>query len=68
MIKPDTAIIKTIASMSRSHPKFLVWLTAWEKHEKDTLPVVLNNTAVAQGRCQVLAELVELVTKSPDLA
>ena len=44
----------------------LNFLEQWHKHELEQLPNVTQNVALAQGRCQVLKELVELIKKSPD--
>jgi hypothetical protein len=68
MIRPDPKIVKQVATMVRQYPDILEWLENWRTHELDNLPSALNNTAVSQGRCQVLGELVKFAKESPDMA
>ena len=67
MIRPTPEVMKSLAVMSRQYPEILTWLTEWQTHELEKLPSVLQNTALAQGRCQVLSELVKLITESPEI-
>jgi hypothetical protein len=66
MIRPDLKVVKSLAIVERQHSDILKFLEEWQKHELDQLPNVTQNVALAQGRCQVLKELVELIKKSPD--
>lgn len=68
MIRPTDEVVKALASVVRQYPQVLTFLTEWKAHELEQLPYALNTSAVSQGRCQVLAELVKLATNSPDLA
>ena len=69
MIKPSSEDIRVISSVARQHPHFLEWLGEWRKRELEQLPYVTNQAlTVAQGRCQVLTELVKLLNDSPNLA
>ena len=66
MIRPTPEVMKSLAVMSRQYPEILAWLTEWQTHELEKLPSVLQNTALAQGRCQVLSELHKVITESPE--
>jgi len=66
MIRPDLKVVKSLATVERQHSDILTWLDEWRKHELEQLPNVTQNVAQAQGRCQVLNELVELIKKSPE--
>ena len=66
MISPKPEVVKSIATVSRQYPEILEWLKEWRDHELQTLPSVLQNTALAQGRCQVLSELHKVITESPE--
>lgn len=68
MIRPSDEIVQIFASVVRQYPQVLTFLTEWKNHELENLPFSTNTTAVSQGRCQVLAELVKLATNSPDMA
>ena len=57
MIKPEPQVIKALALFVRQHPEFLEWLDGWRLRELDQLPTAINNTAVFQGRCQVLCRI-----------
>ena len=66
MISPKPEVVKSIATVSRQYPAILEWLKEWRDHELQTLPSVLQNTALAQGRCQVLSEITRLIEQSPE--
>lgn len=68
MIRPTDEVVQAFAMVVRQYPQVLTFLTEWKSHELDQLPYATNTSSVSQGRCQVLAELVKLATKSPDLA
>jgi len=68
MKRPDAEVVKALATVVRQHPGLLTWVGDWRKHEQESLPYVVNNMAVAQGRCQVLTELHKLMLDAPDLA
>jgi len=68
MIRPTDEVVKAFALVVRQYPQILTFLSEWKAHELDQLPYAGQTSAVSQGRCQVLAELVKLATNSPDLA
>lgn len=68
MIKPEPEVIKALALFIRQHPEFLDWFDGWRLRELEQLPNAINNTAVFQGRCQVLGEFVRLAKEAPALA
>jgi hypothetical protein len=68
VIRPTDEVVKAMALIVRQYPQVLTFLTEWKAHELEQLPYAGNTSAVSQGRCQVLAELVKLATNSPDLA
>ena len=68
MIRPSPETVELFARVVKQYPQILTFLTEWKQHELSQLPYATNTSAVSQGRCQVLAELVKLATDSPDLA
>lgn len=67
MIRATPQQVQAAAQASRLQP-FMEYLAAWRKHELEALPMAMNNVAVAQGRCQVLAELNRFLLQAPELA
>lgn len=68
MKRPDPDVVKAFATVVRTHPVVLTWVSDWRKQELESLPYSVNTVAVAQGRCQVLNELYKLMLDAPDLA
>jgi len=68
MIRPTPEVTKALAASVRQYPVIAEWLQEWRMHELEQLPSVAQNTALAQGRCQVLAELSKFVSESPEIA
>jgi hypothetical protein len=68
MKRPDPRVVRAIASATNQYPEVRQWIEGWYRHELEQLPSVGQNVALAQGRCQVLKELHELIKKSPDMA
>jgi len=68
MKRPDPKVVKAIALATRQFPELLQWVEGWYRQELEQLPSVGQNVALAQGRCQVLKELHDLMMKSPDYA
>ena len=68
MIRPAPHIIPALAVTVSQHPDLLDWLQEWHDHELKQLPNVTTNVALAQGRCQVLGELVRVAKESPEVA
>jgi len=68
MKRPDPDVVKALAVATRQFPDILEWVEGWYRQELEQLPSVGQNVTLAQGRCQVLKELHDLMKKSPDLA
>lgn len=68
MIRPDAQVIKAFATVVRQYPDVLTFLQTWKAYELENLPFALANSAISQGRCQVLSELVKFAKEAPDLA
>lgn len=68
MKRPDDQALKSLAMMVRAQPEILDWVRSWRDHELGRLPHVVNTPAIAQGRCQVLIELCEIMEQSPEHA
>jgi hypothetical protein len=68
MIRPPPEVIKALATSVRQYPIIAEWLKEWRMHELEQLPSVAQNTALAQGRCQILTELSKFVSESPEIA
>jgi hypothetical protein len=67
-MRPTPQQIQMLARVTRQYPEFVEWLDAVRTQELDSLPYVVNNPALAQGRCQVLTEILKLVKDAPNLA
>jgi hypothetical protein len=68
MIRPEPQIIKGLAQAVRQHPELLVWMEGVLAHEMKRLPYAVENPTVFQGRCQMLAELIEFAKEAPAVA
>ena len=68
MVKPDPKVVKALAISIRQYPELLDWLKEWRYHELEQLPSAVNNPALLQGRCQVLAELYKFAKEAPEIA
>ena len=66
MIQADERTLKAFSHIAQNVPVAVEWLESWRDLELDRLPQVTNNVAVAQGRCQVLGEIVSLIKKAPE--
>ena len=66
MIRADERTLKAFAHIAQNVPIAVEWLESWRDLELDRLPQVIDNVAVAQGRCQVLGELISLIKKAPE--
>ena len=65
MIRPDETTIRAVAGAVFNYPDLLKWVNDWRVHELEQLPNVINNPALAQGRCQVLQELYRFLSEAP---
>ena len=65
MIQADERTLKAFSQISQNVTVAVEWLESWHTLELERLPQVTNNVAVAQGRCQVLGELISLIKKAP---
>ena len=68
MKRPSPEVIKALANTVRQYQEVLEWLEGWSTEELSRLPNATQNTALAQGRCQILIELSKLVKESPETA
>jgi hypothetical protein len=68
MIRPTPEVTKALAASVRQYPVIVEWLQEWRMHELEQLPNVAQNTALAQGRCQILSELTKYIEQSPEIA
>ncbi len=68
MIRPEPRVIKGLAAAIRQHPEVLLWLKDIRDQELKRLPWAVENSAVFQGRCQMMHELVEFVEQTPAMA
>lgn len=67
MNRPDANQLLAIAQVAGHNPRFVEWIEEWYLSELTRLPQTVNNAAVAQGRCQALAEMVEVLKKAPGM-
>jgi hypothetical protein len=67
MKRPSPDVMKALAQLHNQHPVILEWLQEWGGHELTQLPNVAQNTALAQGRCQVLLELIKFIDEAPQI-
>ena len=68
MIQPSEQVIQGWFHISQNVPSVRDWIVECAKVELHRLPSTINNTAIAQGRCQVLEELRGFLENSPELA
>lgn len=68
MISRDLQTQTALAQVAKVYPQVVEYLRAWELSELHKLPFNTTNTAVAQGRCQVLGELIKTIEQAPDTA
>lgn len=68
MKHPAPEVVAAMAGLNRQSPVVLTFLDEWLAAELKALPLVTQNTAIAQGRCQVLLELTKLLKDAPELA
>lgn len=57
--------LKALAILAKQYPEVLKVFEDWRDRELLELPTALVNPALSQGRCQVLIELVKLVSEAP---
>lgn len=67
MKRPSPEVVEQLAYATKHYPLFFQWLEEWRQAELEALPSALANTALAQGRCLVLGELVKLAKEAPGL-
>lgn len=68
MKRPDADVVKALAKVVRHSPEVFHWIESWYRQELEQLPSVGQNVVLAQGRCQVLKELHDLMKSSPETA
>lgn len=67
-MRPTPQQVQVIARVAKQHPEFLDWLTEIRSQELDSLPYVVQNPQLVQGRCQMLTELIKLMKDAPTIA
>ena len=66
MIKPDTDVIKAFAHVSTNVPRVAKFFEEQYRTELERLPITASKSQpVASGRCQVLKEIVDLLSNAP---
>jgi len=68
MIRPDEQVVRAFAHIKQNVPAAAGWIIEQYRTELERLPHAAQNISIAQGRCQVLKEISELLTNSPELA
>jgi len=68
LIRPEPRVVHALSVMVRQYPELLDWIEEWYNHELKQLPNVTINMTLAQGRCQVLCELLRVAKESPEVA
>jgi len=68
MIRPEPHIVKGLAAAITQHPEVLTWMEGLLATETKRLTWMIDNSAVNQGRCQMLVELIEFAKESPAVA
>lgn len=68
MKRPDPDVYLQLAAVVKSYPHVFTWLETWYMEELKALPRATSNTALAQGRCLALQELVDLLRDAPEKA
>lgn len=68
MTRIDAQTMKALAHVARQYPEVVAFFENWRQNELSALPMKLNNTALFQGRCQVLSEVAQLLKEAPDNA
>lgn len=65
MIRPDAKTLQSMAAVAKQFPEVLEFIDTWRLHELETLPSVINNVTLQQGRCQVLGEISKVMKEAP---
>jgi len=68
MKRPSPEVVKALAQIVHQYPEVAQFIQEWGSDELSRLPNATQNVALAQGRCQVLLELIKLIIESPELA
>lgn len=66
MNRPDERVMHGLAQLARHNLAVAEWLEASYRTELERLPYAGDGSAVLQGRCQVLHELVKLIKEAPN--
>jgi hypothetical protein len=66
MIRPDERVMQGLAKLARHNSDVAAWLEQAYRTELERLPYAGENSAVMQGRCQVLGELTKLIKEAPE--
>lgn len=67
MKRATPEVVMSLALIQRQYREVPAYLSEWLQEELNRLPYAAGNTGIAQGRCQVLKEIVDLITQAPDM-
>jgi len=67
MKRPDQKAVQDMVGIVARHQHFVQWVQTWCNAELAQLPLVVHNIQQAQGRCQVLREICDVLDKAPDM-
>jgi len=68
MKKPEPQVLKALAATVVNNPALLEWLRTVREDELRRLPYAVDHTAIYQGRCQMVNEVLDFLSQAPDLA
>lgn len=63
MKRPTEEQLLALRNAARHNQAMLEYIQQWRHQEMESLPHATTNVAVQQGRCQVLGELLKLLTE-----
>ena len=67
MIKPDNEVIRAFSHIAQNVPAAKAYLDEQYHIELKRLPNANGSTGIAQGRCQVLQEISDLLNDAPEI-
>jgi hypothetical protein len=67
MIKPTDEEVRAFAHIAQNVPAAKAFINKQYHTELERLPVANGSTGIAQGRCQVLQEISNLLNDAPEI-
>ena len=67
MIKPNEEVVRAFAHIAQNVPAAKAFLDEQYHTELKRLPSANGSTGIAQGRCQVLQEISNLLNDAPEI-